>query len=85
MNLIEIILAANFFTFYFISQNRFPFKWNLDFKPFNCTLCLTAWTALALYWLPNWVTDMTIVMFGAGVVLPFFKNFLNNLYESKRH
>lgn len=83
MYLIEIILAANFFSFYFITQNRFPFKWGLDFKPLNCTLCLTAWTGLALYLLPDVVTHATIAMFGSGVISPFFKNFLNNLYQKQ--
>jgi hypothetical protein len=81
MNLIEIILAANFFSFYFIVQNEFPRKWKINFKPFNCTLCLTAWVGLALYLLPIQVTDGVICMFGAGVIAPFFRNFLNNLYR----
>ncbi len=81
MLIIKIILAANFFSFYFITQNRFPFKWGLDFKPFNCTLCLTAWFALGLFFLPELVTDGVLCMFGAGVISPFFKNFLNNLYQ----
>lgn len=85
MNLIEIILAANFFSFYFIVQNNFPQKWKLNFKPFNCTLCLTAWVGLALYLLPDWTTHAMIAMFGSGVIAPFFRNFLNNLYEAKRH
>lgn len=81
MNLIEIILAANFFSFYFIVQNEFPRKWKINFKPFNCTLCLTGWVGLALYLLPIQVTDAVICMFGAGVIAPFFRNFLNNLYR----
>ena len=81
MNLIEIILAAKFFSFYFIVQNEFPRKWKINFKPFNCTLCLTAWVGLALYLLPIQVTDAVICMFGAGVIAPFFRNFLNNLYR----
>jgi hypothetical protein len=85
MNLIEIILAANFFSFYFIVQNNFPQKWKLNFKPFNCTLCLTAWVGLILYILPLWATEAMLCMFGAGVIAPFFRNFLTNLYESKRH
>jgi hypothetical protein len=85
MNLIEIILAANFFSFYFIVQNNFPQKWKLNFKPFNCTLCLTAWIGLILYILPLWATEVMLCMFGAGVIAPFFRNFLTNLYESKRH
>lgn len=85
MEIIKIILAANFFSFYFIVQNNFPQKWKLNFKPFNCTLCLTAWVGLALYLLPNLITDAVVCMFGAGVIAPFFRNFLNNLYETGRH
>jgi len=85
MQIIETILAANFFSFYFIVQNDFPRKWNINYKPFNCTLCLTAWVGLLLYFLPIEVTDAVICMFGAGVIAPFFRNFLNNLYEPKRH
>lgn len=84
MKIFEIILAANFFSFYFIVQNSFPQKLKLNFKPFNCTLCLTAWVGLLLFLLPDWTTDATLCMFGSGVIAPFFRNFLNNLYESKR-
>lgn len=80
MNIIETILAANFFSFYFITQNRFPEKWKLNFKPFNCTLCLTAWSGLVLYWLPDFVGHSVLAMFGAGVISPYFRNLLNNLY-----
>lgn len=81
MSLISIILAANLFTFYFITQNRFPEKWRLNFKPFNCPLCLTAWTGLALFLLPYWITQAVICMFGSGVFAPYFKNFLINIYN----
>ena len=83
MHTISIILAANFFTFYFITQNRLPEKWRLNFKPFNCPLCLTAWTGLALFLLPGMVTYGVLAMFGSGVVAPFFKNLLINIYNSK--
>jgi hypothetical protein len=81
MNIIETILAANFFTFYFITQNRFPEKWKLNFKPFNCPLCLTAWSGLALYLLPEIVGHSVLAMFGSGVLAPYFKNFLINIYN----
>jgi hypothetical protein len=84
MEIFKIVLAANFFSFYFITQNGFHEKFKLRFRPFNCTLCLTAWIALLLFLLPQVVTDAVVCMFGAGVVSPFFKNFLNNLYEPKR-
>ena len=85
MQIIEIILAANFFSFYFIVQNEFPRKWNINYKPFNCTLCLTTWVGLSLFLLPDLITDAVVCMFGAGVIAHFFRNFLNNLYEPKRH
>ncbi|MBM3417404.1 MAG: hypothetical protein FJY17_00610 [Bacteroidetes bacterium] len=84
MKIFEIILAANFFSFFFIVQNNFPEKWNLDFKPLNCTLCLTSWVALLLYLLPFEVTEATLCVFGAGMLSPYIRNFLTNLYESKR-
>jgi hypothetical protein len=81
MKIFEIILAANFFSFYFIVQNEFPRKWKINFKPFNCTLCLTAWVGIGLFLLPYQITDAVLCMFGAGVIAPFFRNFLNNLYR----
>lgn len=81
MIILKIILAANLFSFYFIVQNQFPYKWKIDIRPFNCTLCLTAWVGLLLFWLPTWATDMTLCMFGAGALSPYIRNFLNNLYQ----
>lgn len=81
MQTISIILAANLFTFYAITQSRLFEKWKLNFKPFNCPLCMTAWTGLALYLLPDYVTYGTLAMFGSGVFAPYFKNFLINIYN----
>lgn len=84
MFILKVILAANFFAFFFITQNNFPVKWKLDFKPFNCSLCLSAWVALALFFLPSFVTNAMLCMFGAGVISPFFRNFLTNLYTNQK-
>jgi hypothetical protein len=81
MEIFKIILAANLFSFYFITQNNFPVKWKLDFKPINCTLCLSAWVGLALFLLPTYATNLTLCMFGAGALSPFIRNFLTNLYQ----
>jgi len=81
MEIFKIILAANLFSFYFITQNNFPIKWSLDFKPFNCTLCLSAWVGLLLFLLPTYATNLVLCMFGAGVFSPFIRNFLTNLYQ----
>lgn len=84
MIMIKIILASIFFSFYFIEQARIPVKAHLEFKPFNCNICLSAWTALALYWLPVWVTDMVLVSFTAGVFAPLFRNFMYNVFFPKK-
>jgi len=81
METIEIILASNLFTFYFITQSRLPEKLKLTIPPFNCPLCLTAWTGLALFLLPSIVTYGVLAMFGSGVFAPYFKNFLINIYN----
>ena len=81
MHTISIILAANLFTFYFINQGRFPDKWKLKFKPFNCDICLSAWVGILLFLLPNWITYATLAMFGSGALSPYFRNFLVNLYH----
>jgi hypothetical protein len=83
METISIILAANLFTFYFITQSRLNEKWKLNFKPFNCPLCLTAWVGLLLFLLPNIVTSGVLAMFGSGVLAPYVKNFLINIYNYK--
>lgn len=83
MTIIKIILASNFFVFYFIEMARLPIKLKINIKPFNCHICLAVWTALCLYWLPSWVTNCMLAMFISGVMAPFLKNFLNNLFYKK--
>lgn len=76
MKLFEIIIAAALFSFYFIDMARFPKKWKLDFKPFNCLVCLPAWTALALYFLPDFVTEVAIVMMAASILSVVIKTIM---------
>lgn len=81
---IKIILASIAFTFYFIEMARIPDRLPIiKRKPFNCVMCLSVWTALALFLSPGWVTNMILVMFGAGVLAPFIRNFLHNLMFTK--
>lgn len=81
MQIISIILAANFFTFYAITQSRLFVKLGWNFKPFTCELCLSAWIGLYLFLLPDVVTYGVLAMFGSGVLAPYFKNFLVNIYN----
>lgn len=76
MKLFEIIIAAALFSFYFIDMARFPKKWKLDFKPFNCLVCLPAWIALALYFLPTTVTEIVIVMMAAVILSVIIKTLI---------
>ena len=79
------ILASSLFSYYFIEMGRFPLKWKLNFKPFNCLVCLPAWIALALYLLPIEVTEIIIVMFGSAILAVLFKTLMNKAYESGSH
>jgi len=79
------ILAAGLFSFYFIEMARFHKKLKLDFRPFNCLVCLPAWVALALYLLPMYVTDVIIVMMGAAIFSVLLKTIMNKAYEKGTH
>jgi ABC-type transporter Mla maintaining outer membrane lipid asymmetry permease subunit MlaE len=79
------ILASALFSYYFIEMGRFPLKWKMNFKPFNCLVCLPAWVALALYLLPIEVTEIIIVMFGSAILAVLFKTLMNKAYESGSH
>ena len=79
------ILASALFSYYFIEMGRFPLKWKINFKPFNCLVCLPAWVALALYLLPIEVTEVIIVMFGSAILAVLFKTLMNKAYESGSH
>jgi hypothetical protein len=85
INLLLNILASALFSYYFIEMGRFPLKWKLNFKPFNCLVCLPAWVALALYLLPIEVTEIIIVMFASAILAVLFKTLMNKAYESGSH
>lgn len=76
------ILAAALFGYYFIEMGRFHKKWRADFRPFNCLVCLPAWVALALYLLPNYITEGMIAMFGAAILAVLLKTLMNKAYET---
>lgn len=62
------LIAAVFFAVYFIAFSRLHLKLKLNFKPLNCAMCLAAWSALILYFLPMYVSEIMCVMFGAGIM-----------------
>jgi ABC-type thiamin/hydroxymethylpyrimidine transport system permease subunit len=76
-----IIVASVSFALFFVEIHRFYYKWKLNFKPFNCASCLASWLALGLYFLPEYVTEIVLVMFGSGVIAPMGKFFLDKFYK----
>jgi hypothetical protein len=76
-----IIITAVCFALFFVEVHRFNLKWKLDFKPFNCGSCLAAWTALALYLLPNIVTEIAFVMFVSGVLAPIGRQAMEFIWK----
>jgi Na+/melibiose symporter-like transporter len=76
-----IILAAVCFAVFFVDIHRFYAKWKLNFKPFNCASCLASWTALGLYFCPDIIQEIVLVMFASGVAAPIFKILMDILWN----
>lgn len=76
-----IILTAICFSLFFVEIHRFNVKWKLNFKPFNCASCLAAWSALALYLLPQIVTEIAFLMFVSGVAAPLVDKFMGFIWK----
>jgi len=83
MLLLKIVIASLFSVFYIIDMARLPEKLNVNFKPFNCNMCLSVYVAIALYFLPVMVTNCVLVAFVAGVSAPLFRNLMNNIFFKK--
>lgn len=82
MKYLEIIMASALFTFYFVDMARFPVKWKINFKPFNCIICLSSWVALILFFVPFWVTEIMITMFGAAIVTALLKTLMDKTHDN---
>jgi hypothetical protein len=82
INLLLTIVASALFSFYFIEMARLHKKWKIDFRPFNCLVCLPAWIALALYWLPSYITEILIVMMGAAILSVLINTLMRKANET---
>ena len=80
---LKIVIATLFSVFYIIDMARLPERFKVNFKPFNCNMCLSVYIAIALYFLPVWVLNCVLVAFVAGVSAPLFRNLLNNIFFKK--
>lgn len=77
--MIEIITGLCF-AFFFVELHQFHRKWKLNFKPFNCISCLSAWSALLIYFLPEWVKMPLMIMFVSGAFAPLFVKLYNKIF-----
>jgi hypothetical protein len=50
-------IAAALTAWIFIHVLRMPERWKLNFKPFNCGLCLSFWLAVILYFCPTYFVN----------------------------
>lgn len=72
LNLLQIILVGALFlpvkmlTYKITDEWGLP-KW-LDYKPFNCYLCLTFWSLLAVYLTIGLIFNLKITLF-IGVII----------------
>jgi hypothetical protein len=83
MLLLKIVIASLFSVFYIIDMARLPEKLKVNFKPFNCNMCLSVYIAIALYFLPVMVLNCVLVAFVAGVSAPLFRNLMVNIFFKK--
>jgi hypothetical protein len=83
MIILKVLLATLFFTFYFIDMARLPERWNINFKPFNCNMCLAVYVAIILYLVPVIILNIVLVGFMSGVFAPMFRNLFTNLFFKK--
>lgn len=80
---IKIIAASILFSFYFIEQTRMPEKLRLNYKPFNCIICLPFYISTILFFSPIHITNFVLTVFGSCVIAPFIRNFLYNMIQGK--
>jgi hypothetical protein len=70
------ITAAIAFTLYWVEFAELYVKFRLNFRPFNCSVCLAAWVGLALYFLPIEVSEAVCAMFIPGCLAPLIQKYL---------
>lgn len=62
-----IIIAAIAFAV-FVNMTNLHKTFYLNFKPFNCVSCLSVWSALVLFMMPDSMVDFVATVFVAGVL-----------------
>ena len=61
--------TAAMFAFFFIDVLRIPERVKILYrKPFNCNLCLSFWSALLLWLIPESIVNILFTSFAASVL-----------------
>ena len=79
----EIIVASCSFGIFFVDIHRLGEKMGLNFKPFNCASCLSAWMALFLLIFPQFIS-VVLVMFLSGVIAPNIRMMMDYLWNKSK-
>jgi len=70
------LLASVLFAYYFVNIAGIPSAIKKGFKmmphqrlkPFDCVTCLSVWSAVVIYLLPEGVGEFLFICFGAGYI-----------------
>ena len=61
--------VAAMFSFFFIDVLRIPERFKILYrKPFNCNFCLSFWTALLLWLVPESIVNILFSGFAASIL-----------------
>ena len=75
------ILTAVCASLFINDIHNIPFKWKINFKPFNCGSCLAAWIAPIHYFASELIQNITSTMFIAGFLTPILSKLIWNLWK----
>lgn len=73
------IFAILFSVYWFIFlqvPRRYPY---INFKPFNCEICLPVWVAGLAYLIPDNIIAIAVNMLGAGVLTAIIIRLMNKI------
>lgn len=72
------ILASVCFAVFFI-MNNLHVSFGLNFKPFSCAPCLSAWSAIILIICPIEIVNWVAIVFSSGIIGAVTLKLLNKL------
>ena len=79
MAMIKVLIASVTFTLYFVTFARLHIKFKLNFKPFNCEVCLPFYVALVLLFCHESISEIVIVLFGSGILTALIARLISRL------